>query len=240
MKKLLSTVLAVMMIFTCAAAMADDFTLHSSVMFDMTVDQMIEAETAKGYSPVEVDNAMALGVSGTEEYNFGEYSAVYDVPGSFVSDSMNHLYYFFDENGLLCQMIYTCSSSYKALTYVEEITESMVSLYTDKYGAPEATVITADGIRDAQHIMSLHVPDSFWNYIYSNAGTTVQWMIPYGDDMIADIVIQPVKQDMSKLDMVAYSFIIGYTRLTGEQYRNAVAEQLQNETDAVNQFFDDI
>lgn len=241
MKKVLFLMTCLALIIGISFACADGFTLHSGVTFDMTVDEMIATERAKGYEPTQVTNGkISMGVSGKEEYNLSQYSAVYEVKGSFVSGVANTLYYFFDKNGLLCQMIYPCGSTYRALSYVDEVIAPLSSLYCDKYGDPLKNAVTFAKTKDARNLMSNHRPDSFWKYKYTNAGDVIQWAIPYGDAMIADIVIQPIKQDMSKINMVGYTFIIGYTRVTKAEYDESVADAEEADQQMVQQFMDDI
>lgn len=247
MKKMMMTLaLATMLLFALTSfAFADSFSLHGDVTFDMTAEEMIAAEQGKGFEPTLVtDNSLLLATEygAGHTYNLSAYSAVYEVKGSFVSDGFTRIYYMFDGEGKLCQMIYAGGSCYHKPANIQAINDAMADLYKDKYGSWNQADMDIDGVVELRDIANLKVPDD--GFIIYGVSTIpdgrYQWLVPY-DNMYCEIEMQGLKWSMTGnyagSDIYyGYSYLVGYTRVTAEQFDNAV--NLSQET--VNQFMSDI
>lgn len=223
---------------------AEDFTLHGGVTFDMTVDEMIAKEKENGLNPKEIKNGtitLATEWGANHEYDFSDYSTVYEVTGSFVNDSFKTIYYLFDKDGKLCQMIYAGTSCYSTPQNIENINSALASLFVDKYGDYETSVTDIPNVIDMQNFPDLKKEDtSYIIYKLNLIDSCYQWLYPYDDKNAVDIEIQGLEWIMTgkstTKEYPAYSPIIGYTRITVEDINNANQEK----ADKVSQAIDDI
>lgn len=55
MKKILCLVISLIVLLSSISALAEEFTIHSGVMFGMSIDEVISAETASGF-PAELND----------------------------------------------------------------------------------------------------------------------------------------------------------------------------------------
>lgn len=242
---ILSTLVLCISLFTAITAYAEDFTLHGGVTFDMSPDEMIAKEKENGLKPREIKNgtiSLATEWGANHEYDFSDYSAVYEVSGSFINDSFKTIYYFFDKDEKLCQMIYAGTSCYSTPQNIENINAALADLYVEKYGDYETTVYDFPDIIDMQDLPSLKKADTdVLVYKLSLIDSCYQWLYPYDDKNAVDIEIQGLKWIVTgnysgAEEYPAYSPIIGYTRISVEDIENAKQENV----DKVQQTIDDI
>lgn len=129
MKKVLSMFLVVLFICIAGISSAEDFTLHSGVVFGMTREEVKAKEKEKGFSPSETQL----------EYTFYEEDGGYyqmktnalSIDGSMVGIANSHLYYYFDEDNKLFAAVYSFGTDeeYPVTTY-----NDIQALLENKYG----------------------------------------------------------------------------------------------------------
>jgi hypothetical protein len=208
----------------------------------MTVEEMIAAEKDQGLEPEQISDGRLL-FGTTETFDLSSYSGIYRVQGSFVNDIMDNIYYLFDTNGLLCQMIYSTSNCYTSSTAFDDATPMLADLYSDKYGDPVDRIINIENVIDIQDFPEIHQnTSSIMTNELSLEDIAYQWFVPYGDSMLAEIELQNIKWDteISGQSIEGYSMVIGYTRITEDDYTNSCIAYAEDAAETVNQFNDDI
>lgn len=242
MKKLFFVALFVVTLLF-SSAYADSFSLHGDVCFDMTVEEMIEAETKNGFSPEELKlNYADIFIPVGQPFNFEKnYSAVYRVDGSFVMDLMKTIYYFFDKDGKLCQMLYTQNpkNSYTALAPYKKIIPGLSDLFVNKYGNPLDQTVSILNVIDLHDFPTIYAESDLGALKFSLGNIGKQWVYQYNDNMACNIEIDAGTLKYST-GLTACSMFICYTRISVDDY-NASIENLTNEhVQTLTTFFNEI
>jgi len=205
MKKIISLVLMIAMLFSMSAFAEEEFTLHNGLKFGMTKEEVYEAEKAAGV-PLTED----------ELYD-------YTWEGTIAGERNSKLFILINDSGL-----YKMHYEFDSLESYDTLNNGLIEKYGKTTYSSETGVYLDEPTTD--HIDS--IPYVFTD-TYSNARYS-QWLIPYSDTQSIFIEHYVFQRDRISFSKIYESFsrvehVISYELLSEymtEKYRNPYSGDL--------------
>lgn len=165
MKKILCLVISLIVLLSSVSSFAEEFIIHSGVMFGMTREEVIALETDAGFKVIE-----------SEEY--------ITVRGKIASIDESAIRYYFDENALTTAW-YRLGGNHSSIgnsPYDPDSFDVVEDALVNKYGEPNFDTQVLDSIAFEYDIDGLI--ENLTNGLYSNydvAGLS-NWLFPVDED----------------------------------------------------------
>ena len=256
MRRILWLILVCGILMMSCAANAEDFSLHANVTFNNTVQEMIDAEKAAGFEPKVVDlqkNKLEFGVFDPNQYgawvdgkyDLSSFAACYSVDGEFAGGYFQRIYYLFDKEGLLCQMIYASNKTVEKKATVSGAIEALTEMLTQKYGNPyQDQNLRIDDLTELVDILDSYTYEpGFIDMIYSNVKESQKcWFYQFTDNRLVKIELLTVlfRMQSSTDHYDDYTIALGYTRMESSDLENAENAKYSEMTDLYNHMVNDL
>ena len=165
MKKMLCLVISLVVLLSTVSALAEEFTIHSGVMFGMTREEVITLETDAGFEVIE-----------SEEY--------ITVKGKIASIDKSAIRYYFEENALTTAW-YRLGGTHSDVgdsTYDPDSFDVVEDALVSKYGEPNFDTQVLDSIASEYDIDGLN--KYLIGGVYRDYGVAgwSNWLFPVDED----------------------------------------------------------